>query len=105
MSDERSWRLLDTRRTWATKDHTEILCYQGIAGRVLIPELIAAFEEAGVDWRKVALNFATATWNDLPTDDEIARQSKWDADQRERTERWERETLARLTTKYADGVS
>lgn len=95
-----TWKLSTHRRCWATKAHDLMHIYQGMEGRIPIPELIAAFEEAGVDWRKVQLNFATATWDEPPTTEEIDAQAERDARQAARTEAWERETLVRLTEKY-----
>lgn len=95
-----TWKIKETRRGWASSKHEEIRLYQTMEGRIPIPELIATYEETGVDWRKVELNYATATWTEPPTQEEVDKQALWDAQSAARTEKWERETLARLTAKY-----
>jgi hypothetical protein len=95
-----TWTVSAARRSWETSAHDRIRNYQSMTGRVPIPELIAAFEEAGVDWHEVELNYATATWTELPNAEDIADDAERRAQSDARKEAWERETFVRLTAKY-----
>lgn len=63
-----------------------------------------ANENVSVPFDRITINFSTFSWTDDATDEE---KDAWDREEEvraARTEKWEREQLARLTEKYgADG--
>lgn len=94
------------KRTWkSSEDHSGMTCYLGMEGRVTVRQLLDHFAEnyPHVDVMGVELNWVTAVWDEPPTPEDILKREHMWAQQRERTERWERETLARLKAKYDEG--
>ena len=92
-------------RTWISKsDDSQMHCYLGMKGRVPLGELIAHFAEKypHVDPMTIELNYATATWSEPPTPEDIAQREANRLRHDERQERWERETYDRLKLKYED---
>lgn len=55
---------------------------------------------AGIPFEEIRINFSTFSWEDDATADEIAAYEREQAAQAARTEKWEREHLAKLTEKY-----
>jgi hypothetical protein len=91
-------------RSWKTgDDNSDMRCYLGMEGRVTLREILDHFAEKypHVDTMDLQFNFATVVWDEPPTPDDIADRQRRRADHAARTERWERETLERLTAKYA----
>jgi hypothetical protein len=83
------------------KEHLRA-CYMGMRGRVTLQELIdhlaiVAPEHALSEFK---VNFATVTWEDQATEEELQVQRENDRKNRERHERWEREYYERLKEKY-----
>jgi hypothetical protein len=91
-------------RSWKTSDDDSAMrCSLGMEGRVTLREILDHFAEKypHVDPMCLEFNFATVVWDEPPTADDMADRQKRRADHAARTERWERETLERLTAKYA----
>lgn len=91
------------RRRWQTNsDDSQMRCYIGMKGRVSIGELVEHFAEKypHVDPMSLDLNFSSATWEEPPTADDIAKREESRTWQAQRTERWERETYDRLKKKF-----
>lgn len=103
MSDTGKFKDEHLSRGFATKaDDSPMRCYLGMEGRVTVRQVIEHFAETypNVDPMDVELNYATAVWEEPATDEDRAKREAWAAKQAERTERWERETFARLQAKY-----
>lgn len=93
----------EPNRSWkAEDDHSGMRCYLGMEGRITIEDIFAHFAEhyPHVDPMKLELNFATATWDEPASPEDIEHRRKQRADYALRQEKWERETLERLTEKY-----
>jgi hypothetical protein len=95
----------DVRWSWESRDNNTRVGYVGVKGRISIAELIARMQEIapGVGLDDIDVNFATVKWTRPANAEELAERQAWDDRQRERQEKWERETLARLTAKYGSG--
>lgn len=91
------------RRYWKTKEYNTMQCYLAMKGRVPLGELLDHFAEKypHVNPRTVELNYATATWDEPPTDEDRENLAAKQACHAERHEKWERETYQRLKTKFA----
>jgi hypothetical protein len=76
--------------------------YMAVDGRVTIAELIEHMRQVapGVSLDEINVNWATVVWSRPGTDEEIADRRQAEALWEARHEKWERETLARLTEKY-----
>lgn len=91
------------RRSWVSShDDSKIRCLLKMDGRVTFSDVYNYFAEhyPDVDFWNIELNFGSATWVEEPTEDERQQRAAWREKQRERTEKWERETLTRLKAKY-----
>lgn len=91
------------RRHWKTGGSDTIRCYASMEGRVTLGELIQYFSSfvRTADFPlEVALNFATAVWDDQPTQDELDQRAARIARSNQRHEEWERETYQRLKAKF-----
>jgi hypothetical protein len=97
------WTIKESRRYWKDKNYDTMSCYMGMEGRVPLGELIAHLAEhhPHVDPMTVELNYATAKWDEPPTDEDQAQREARRKDHDERHEKWERETYERLRAKYA----
>lgn len=95
-------KLRDLRWTWQSGDTDVRVGYVAVDGRITIAELIVRMQELAPDvsLEDIEVNFATVTWTRPANAEElVARRASVDR-QRARHEKWERETLARLTKKY-----
>lgn len=92
----------EVRWTWQSNDNDLRNGYLAVDGRVSIAELIYHMEQVapGLTIEDMEINWATVVWSRPATGEELEQrrlaQAQWEA----RHERWERETLARLTEKY-----
>lgn len=69
--------------------------------QITLADLIAYVkDEARVPFDQVRVNWATVSWEDAATPEEIEAWQEREAKKAERTEAWERATLAKLTEKY-----
>lgn len=95
-------RIRDVQWSWESKDGNTRVGYAAIDGRISIADLIANMQEvapgAGLD--EIQVNFATVKWTRPATVDELAEREKWNESHQIRQEKWERDTLQRLTEKY-----
>lgn len=87
---------------WESKDTAVRSGYMAVDGRVSLAELVAHMHQiapyASLD--DIQVNFATVKWTRPGTADEVAEREEQHRRWQERLEKWERETLARLTQKY-----
>lgn len=92
------------RRTWGgNTDDDPTSCYLPMSGRVTLGELIDylhANHPEVKNTRVVELNFATATWQEPPTAEEMAKRQAWWESKAQKQEDWERRTYERLKAKY-----
>lgn len=96
------------RRTWQSfDDDSQMRCYLGVKGRVTLAELVDHFAERypHVDPMTLDLNFVTATWDEPPTADDIAKRESWRAQKAERHACWERDMYAKLKAKFETSES
>lgn len=93
----------EVRWTWESKDGDTRVGHVSIDGLISIADLISHIQEVtpGASLDEIQVNFATVKWVRQATADELAERDEWNERQRVRQERWERETLQRLTEKYA----
>lgn len=94
------------RRTWQTaEENSNIRCFLGMRGRVTLHELIDHFAEhyPHVDPYDLELNAATVTWEEPPTEEDLALRAARQQAHDERHARWERETYERLKDKFEGG--
>jgi hypothetical protein len=72
--------------------------------KIPLSELIAYVQENARDvtFDQIHLNWATVSWQDAATPEEIAAWQAREARKAAATEEWERTTLARLTAKYGE---
>jgi hypothetical protein len=97
----------EPRRMWDTADDdSHIRCYLGIRGRTTLADLVEHLLEKYplTDSRTLVLqmNHVTAIWEEPPTVDDVKKRHalrEWNA---ARTEKWERETYARLKVKFGE---
>ena len=89
-----------TGYSWATKAHDTISCRLSFDGRAPMDELIAKVREEAGGAADVTFGGGMVTWSRPPNEQELAALAAWEAKQAERTEEWERATLARLIEKY-----
>lgn len=107
------WSLLDRTRTWESgAADSPMICRAALSGSVPLPELVVWLNEhvldrphVRVDPGGVTLNFATVTWPEPPTDEEVAARVEHERVRAERHAAWERETYARLRAKFKDEES
>ena len=88
------------QRLWADdKRHN----YVGVDGRISVPALLTHLSETipDVPLDEVFLNWTTLVWIDDATPEELAQQAARKAKEAAKLEEWERETLDRLSAKYA----
>lgn len=92
----------EIRWSWQSRDTDLRVGYLSMRGRVSMADLIAHMSEIapGVSLDDIDVNFGTVTWTRPANADELSRRAEQIEAQRVRQERWERETLARLTEKY-----
>lgn len=93
----------EIRWSWQSKDNYLRTGYMAVDGRMSIAELIEHLRTVapGVDPADIQINWATAVWSRPGTAEEIDQRRRVEAAHEARHEAWERETLARLTEKYA----
>lgn len=98
---DREWELSEHRRHWISRDNdTEKSVYVGIRGRMPLNDLLAYVDQHGVDRAKVGVNFATITWVDAATPEEIAERDESNRRADERHAKWERDTYSKLHAKF-----
>jgi hypothetical protein len=92
----------DVRWRWEADDSDVRIGYLAMDGRVSLDQLIETMRELAPDVapRDIQVNWATVVWSRPATPEELAERQQWRDRQAERTERWERDTLARLARKY-----
>jgi hypothetical protein len=95
-------QIKDATRSFVSDDSPRMRNYSGMLGRISLAELKVYLAEHAPDTPddEVMLNWATVSWEDDATPDELAKRVEWRRRRAERLEAWERETLARLLTKY-----
>ena len=97
----------EARRCWqSSDDDSQMRCYLGMQGRITLAELIEHFAEKypHVDPMRLNLNYVTATWEEPPTADDLAKREAWRVQKAQRQARWEEEMYARLKAKF-EGAS
>lgn len=98
---EREWELSEHRRSWISRTNdTEKSVYVSLRGRIPLSDLIAYVDQHRVEHADVGVNFATITWVDAATPQEIEerRDHNWRA--AERQAEWEAKTYAKLHAKF-----
>lgn len=91
------------RRHWKSKDHDGIRCYASMEGRVTLGDLIQYFARMARHNEfllEVELNFATATWDDEATKEELDQRRQAKAHHDRRHAEWEWQTYERLKLKF-----
>ncbi len=89
--------------TWKTSAvDSPVSYYLGMEGRITVGELREHFAEnyPGANFDEVALNYATATWDEPATVEIIAERQAKLAWQKERTDAWQRRTYEELKAKF-----
>jgi hypothetical protein len=98
----------DVNRYWQTKDpESGMRVYAAMEGRITLGEFLTYMAEnhPHIDPNSVNLNWGTATWEDRPTEEEVAereRQRRWS---QSRHDAWERRTWEKLKAKYINGIT
>lgn len=90
-------------RCWESKDDdSQMRCYLGMRHRITVGELVEHFAEKypHVDPMTLNLNYATATWSEPPTSDDLAQREARRADSAQRQARWEADMYAKLKAKF-----
>lgn len=90
-------------RAWKTADEDSLMrCYLAMDGRVTIRDLVEHFAEnhPAVDPMALRLNFATVTWDEPPTPEDLADRAERNARHDERHARWERQMYEKLKAKF-----
>lgn len=90
-------------RCWESGDaDSQMRCYLGMKNRITLGELIEHFAEKypHVDPMTLNLNYATATWSEPPTADDLAKREANRVWQAERQARWKADTYAKLKAKF-----
>lgn len=97
-------RYREPRWSWQSQGSDLRVGYMAVDGRVSLADLIDHMHTLAPDspLNAIEVNFATVKWTRPATADELVERSAWQARQRERQEKWERETLDRLTKKYEE---
>lgn len=92
----------EIRWSWKSKNNYLRTGYMAVDGRISLADLNTLMAEVapGVNPADIKVNWATAVWDRDATDDEIAKRTLAEAAWEARHEKWERETLAKLTAKY-----
>jgi len=93
----------EPRRSWAARESNEIIvCHMGMTGRISVASLLAHMATIApeITPEQMLINFSTLKWTEPSTEEDRAQREAWLARQAERTEKWERETLARLIKVY-----
>jgi hypothetical protein len=95
-------RIREPQWTWESNDNDVRVGRVSIDGTVSIAELISHMQKIapGSNVDDCQINFGTVRWTRPATAEELAEREQDYERQRVRREKWERDTLQRLTEKY-----